>query len=731
MIQRLSIRSSILFFVTTIVILISSDAFAQPFGNCPNPAGGNCTEITPGIPGCRFQSCCELVCVTDPACCESQWDDLCVVLAEKLCTYCGPGEGDCLVENDTPGCDDAVCCESICEISPDCCVNEWDALCAAHAQNICNCSAGDEPENDDCANAIAIDENFYFFSTLCATADGPDQLGTPCGQVTDPGLNRDVWYNYTATFTGSARVTTCDSVDYYSEIAVYDNCNCPADPATLIGCDSAGLNCPEFGAEVIFEVQAGNCYKIRIGGVGPFTGTGFFTVEDYISQLPPENDNCADALAIVLDDVVLFDNTAATTDGVPNATCDFLGQANIANDIWYDFTAPQDGIYEVSMCGSSFDTKLAVYEGCQCPTPADALVCNDDSCNEQSRVSFTAVAGQCYKIRAGSFPAAQVPAGEGQIVITQTAGCVVGNTTLSQINSDSVLIGNSIACLGIEPGTTADNAYARSYDLATLLPGQSFELTCVLWGIELNNTADVVATVNIYIDINGGMPTAPGDDLVLLSSQPLLITAGTTQELMLVNFDPPIVITPDSVVVSEIAFPDTDGITGIWVGSNAEGQSAPGYIRSIACSVPTYIDIADIPGCTPCANMHIVNELFGISEAPPCPWDLDASNAVGTSDLLTLLAQWGTAGSADFDGSGEVGTADLLILLANWGPCPQGNYPRIEQNWANRKIRSHYKTHQLAAVFSCQHRVYGIYSGSLKVNQHLFYLHAGVYGVCC
>lgn len=53
-----------------------------------------------------------------------------------------------------------------------------------------------------------------------------------------------------------------------------------------------------------------------------------------------------------------------------------------------------------------------------------------------------------------------------------------------------------------------------------------------------------------------------------------------------------------------------------------------------------------------------------------CPWDLDMSGSVGTSDLLTLLAQWGTAGSADFDGSGEVGTADLLVLLANWGTCP-------------------------------------------------------------
>ncbi len=56
-------------------------------------------------------------------------------------------------------------------------------------------------------------------------------------------------------------------------------------------------------------------------------------------------------------------------------------------------------------------------------------------------------------------------------------------------------------------------------------------------------------------------------------------------------------------------------------------------------------------------------------EQPVCPWDLDNNGSVGTSDLLELFAQWGTAGPADFDESGAVGTADLLILFANWGPC--------------------------------------------------------------
>lgn len=69
----------------------------------------------------------------------------------------------------------------------------------------------------------------------------------------------------------------------------------------------------------------------------------------------------------------------------------------------------------------------------------------------------------------------------------------------------------------------------------------------------------------------------------------------------------------------------------------------------------------------------VADQVEGFKECKPpapCPWDLDGSGSVGTTDLLQLLAQWGTAGDADFDESGIVGTADLLILLSNWGPCP-------------------------------------------------------------
>ena len=71
------------------------------------------------------------------------------------------------------------------------------------------------------------------------------------------------------------------------------------------------------------------------------------------------------------------------------------------------------------------------------------------------------------------------------------------------------------------------------------------------------------------------------------------------------------------------------------------------------------------------ASMTIGDEI--VIPVPPCV-DTDGDMLVGTSDLLGLLAAWGSSDPA-YDiapagGDGVVGTQDLLLLLAEWGPCP-------------------------------------------------------------
>ena len=50
---------------------------------------------------------------------------------------CGPDAGDCFIPNGTPGCDDEICCDLVCQTLPFCCVVEWDEECAAAAPDLC------------------------------------------------------------------------------------------------------------------------------------------------------------------------------------------------------------------------------------------------------------------------------------------------------------------------------------------------------------------------------------------------------------------------------------------------------------------------------------------------------------------------------------------------------------------------------------------------------------------
>lgn len=109
------------------------------FPSCGDPAAGSCT-VANGTPGCNNQACCETVCAANADCCNIAWDATCKDLANSLCGNCGdPGAGDCCTNNGTAGCDDAVCCRSVCEVDAACCIQDWDDICALEADTICGC----------------------------------------------------------------------------------------------------------------------------------------------------------------------------------------------------------------------------------------------------------------------------------------------------------------------------------------------------------------------------------------------------------------------------------------------------------------------------------------------------------------------------------------------------------------------------------------------------------------
>ncbi|MEM6671486.1 MAG: lectin-like protein [Planctomycetota bacterium] len=111
-------------------------------------------------------------------------------------------------------------------------------------------------------------------------------------------------------------------------------------------------------------------------------------------------DDCAMAQPIAGTAPFAFDTTGATTDGLPDLLCDNAGSDQLFDDVWFSWSAQETAPHIVSLCGSTGDTRVAVYAGACGSAP---IACNDDACALQSELTFDATDGQLYLIRIGNF----------------------------------------------------------------------------------------------------------------------------------------------------------------------------------------------------------------------------------------------------------------------------------------------------------------------------------------
>ena len=123
----------------------------------------------------------------------------------------------------------------------------------------------------------------------------------------------------------------------------------------------------------------------------------------------PANDSCSNAQPVGDVTDLAFDTTLATFDGP--------GHATISPNIWYVYTATCNGCATVSLCGSSFDTSVAVYDGSSCyPTSSDMIEFNDDFCEWMSQMTFPVISGNEYLIEVGGYSFEDI--GEGVLNIS-------------------------------------------------------------------------------------------------------------------------------------------------------------------------------------------------------------------------------------------------------------------------------------------------------------------------
>ncbi|MEV0716696.1 carboxypeptidase regulatory-like domain-containing protein [Asanoa sp. NPDC050611] len=185
----------------------------------------------------------------------------------------------------------------------------------------------------------------------------------------------------------------------------------------------------------------------------------------------------------------------------------------------------------------------------------------------------------------------------GASVTPRAAAIPLAEQTITHSASQEITTGNSASCNnGLQ---TQDNKYLRTFKLSDFGITGSFDVSQVQFGVETTTSAQPLS-VNLY---------SLAGDLRYANMTPL----GSTDFTAAADADGTIVTVPveGSVPAGGTLVVEVDVPAGGWffIGSNDQGQTAPSYISSNACSITEPTDTADIdfPG------MHLVMNVAGES----------------------------------------------------------------------------------------------------------------------
>ncbi len=232
--------------------------------------------------------------------------------------------------------------------------------------------------------------------SFAATFDGEAINGNWVLEIEDDGFGDDgVFQSFGLTFclTGVVPVPGCTdpSANNFDPSATVDDGSCTYDPVP--GCTDPLADNFDPSA----TVDDGSC--VFVGCTDPLA-TNFdpnATQDDGSCIIPPANDDCSGAIGIACDDTVTGNTSDATSDGAP-----FCSTSPGSKGVWYTFLGTGDEI-NLSLCGSSYDTKINVYTG-SCGS-FSCVTGNDDFCGTRSEVTFASAPGTTYYILVSGFNA--------------------------------------------------------------------------------------------------------------------------------------------------------------------------------------------------------------------------------------------------------------------------------------------------------------------------------------
>jgi hypothetical protein len=142
--------------------------------------------------------------------------------------------------------------------------------------------------SDACSTAQAIaGAGTFSFDCTSATTGTEAQAEGLCYAFGSTVVDYDVWFEWTADFTGSARISSCSGTSEDTKIAAYPAGGCPA-LNSAIACNDDACN---YQSTIAFDVISGSSYMIQLGnfpGAIP-SSPGTFEISESLPVQYPVN----------------------------------------------------------------------------------------------------------------------------------------------------------------------------------------------------------------------------------------------------------------------------------------------------------------------------------------------------------------------------------------------------------------------------------------------------------
>ena len=154
--------------------------------------------------------------------------------------------------------------------------------------------------SDSCTTPTPIaGQGTFPYDNTQATTGAEGQNEPLCYQFGSSAVDNDVWFAWTADFTGNAVITTCGATSDDSKISVYPGSTCPA-PGSSLACndDACALQ-----SGIMFPATAGSTYMLQVGNFpGALANSGgSITIGEDAPILNPDNGHYYDFVQGVYD----------------------------------------------------------------------------------------------------------------------------------------------------------------------------------------------------------------------------------------------------------------------------------------------------------------------------------------------------------------------------------------------------------------------------------------------